>query len=102
MPENQHMNYYNEYNLDEAIAEFLEKYHLKDGYVRVQITKIWNETVGKMIASYTKKVELNNNKLTIYITSPAVKNELMMLKTDIIKQLNKAIGKELIKEVEIR
>ncbi len=55
-----------------------------------------------MIANYTKKVELNNNKLTIYITSPAVKNELMMLKTDIIKQLNKAIGKELIKEVEIR
>ena len=96
------MNYYNEYNLGEAIAEFLEKYRLKDGYIRVQITRIWNETLGNMIASYTKKVELNQHKLTVYITSPAVKNELMMLKTDIIKQLNKAMGEKLIKEIEIR
>ena len=96
------MNYFNEYNLGEAIAEFLEKYHLQDGYVRAQITTIWKNTVGKMVAAYTKKVELNNNRLTIYVTSPVVKQELMMLKTDIIKQLNKSIGKELIKEVEIR
>jgi predicted nucleic acid-binding Zn ribbon protein len=95
------MNYSNEYNLGEAIAEFLEKYHLQEGYARVQIAAIWKKTVGKMIAAYTKKVELNSNILIIQITSPAVKQELMMLKTDIIKQLNKSIGKELIKEVEI-
>ena len=96
------MNYHNEYSLSEAIAEFLEKYHLQDGYTRVQITKIWKETTGKLVASYTKKAELNGSKLTVYITSPTVKNELMMLKTDIIKQLNKAIGKELIKSIDIR
>ena len=96
------MNYHNEYNLGEAIAEFLEKYHLQDGYMRMQITNIWKESAGKMIAAYTKKVELNGNKLVIYVTSSAIKHELMMLKTDIIKQLNKAIGKKLIKEVEIR
>ena len=96
------MNYHNEYSLGEAIAEFLEKYNLQDGYTRVQIATIWKETVGKMVASYTKKVELNGSKLTVYITSPTVKNELMMLKTDIIKQLNKAIGKKLIKDIDIR
>jgi len=96
------MNYHNEYSLNEAIAEFLEKYHLQDGYTRVQITNIWRETVGKMVASYTQKVELNGSKLTVRISSPTVKNELMMLKTDIVKQLNNAIGKKLIKEIEIR
>jgi len=96
------MNYHNEYSLNEAITEFLEKYHLKDSYMRVQISNIWNMIMGDMIARHTRKVELNRHKLTVYVTSSTVKNELMMLKTDIIKQLNKSIGKELIKEIEIR
>ncbi len=91
-----------EYKVNEAIIEFLDKYQLRDGYTRIQIAAIWNETVGKVIARYTKKVELNGNKLTIYITSPTVKNELMMLRSEIIAQMNEKIGKELITEVDIR
>ena len=98
---NQHWGHRSEYNINEAITEFLDKYRLNDGYTRMQIDVIWKETIGKAIAKYTRKVELNGSKLTLYITSPTVKNELLMLRTDIIKQLNNRIGKELIKEVII-
>ncbi|MDR0368947.1 MAG: DUF721 domain-containing protein [Bacteroidales bacterium] len=96
------MRYHNEYSLEEAIAAFLEKYHLQEAYTCTLVANIWKESVGKMIASYTRKVELNKHTLIIYVTSPTVKQELMMLKTDIIKQINKATGEELIKKIEIR
>ena len=98
---NQYLGHRGEYNINEAIAEFLTEYRLNDGYARIQIDAIWRETIGKAIAKYTTKVELNRGKLTLYITSPTVKNELLMLRTDIIKQLNKRIGKELIAEIII-
>jgi predicted nucleic acid-binding Zn ribbon protein len=91
-----------EYRMSEAINEFLKKYRLKDGYTHMQIATIWNETVGKIIALYTKKVELSNGKLSVYITSPIVKNELGISKSALIVKLNKKIGKELIKEIIIR
>ena len=99
---NQHWGHRSEYNINEAIAEFLTKYRLNDGYTCMQIDAIWKDTIGKVIAKYTRKVELNGNKLILSISSPTVKNELLMLRTDIIKQLNNRIGKELIKEIEIR
>jgi predicted nucleic acid-binding Zn ribbon protein len=91
-----------EYCMHDAIDAFLKKYHLKDAYTHMQIATIWNKTVGKIIALYTKKVELSNNILTVYITSPIVKNELRISKSKLIVRLNEKIGKELIKEIIIR
>jgi predicted nucleic acid-binding Zn ribbon protein len=91
-----------EYHINDAIDEFLSKYGLKEGYVRVQIRTIWNKVTGDVIALHTKKVELNNNTLTVYITSPIIKNELIMLKSEIIDKLNEKAGKERIKELIIK
>jgi predicted nucleic acid-binding Zn ribbon protein len=85
-----------------AIAEFLEKNRLKEGVTKCQIAGIWRETVGNAIAKYTKRTELNNNKLTVYTASPIVRKELMMLKTEILEQINKKIGQNLVREIEIK
>jgi len=99
---NQYFGGRSEYKINEAIAEFLDKYRLKDGYTRMQIATIWQETIGEVIARSTKKIELKDNKLILYITSPVVKKELLMLRSEIITQLNNKIGKELVREIEVR
>ena len=99
---NQQFRRRNECNVNEAITEFLDKYRLMDGYTCMQIDSIWKETIGKTIARYTKNIELKDNKLTIYITSPTVKNELLMLRSEIMDKLNEKIGKELVKVIDIR
>jgi len=91
-----------EYKINEAIAEFLDKYRLKEGVTKYQIAGIWKETVGSAIARYTKRIELKDNKLTAYISSPIVRKELMMLKTEILEQINKKIGQDLVKEIDIK
>jgi predicted nucleic acid-binding Zn ribbon protein len=88
--------------VNEAIDEFLEKNRLKEGVVKYQIASIWTQTVGNVIARYTKRTDLNNNKLTVYTSSPTVRKELMMLKTEIMEQINKKIGQNLVREIEIK
>jgi len=99
---NQYIRWQNEYKINEAISEFLNKYNLKDGYTCMQIATIWKETVGKVIDRYTKQIELKNNKLTLHVTSPIVKKELLMLRSEIIVKLNEKIGKKLVQEIDIR
>ena len=91
-----------ECTVNEAISEFLVKNQLEEGVAKYQIAGIWAQTVGSAIARYTKRTELNNKKLTVYTSSPIVRKELMMLKTEIIEQINKKIGQDLVKEVEIK
>ena len=85
-----------------AINEFLEKNRLKEGVTKYQIASIWAEVVGKPIARYTKRTELDNKKLTVYTSSPIVRKELMMLKSEILEQINKKIGQKLVKVIEIK
>jgi len=85
-----------------AIDEFLEKNRLREGVTKYQIATIWAQTVGNVIAKYTKRISLNNNKLTVHTSSPTVRKELMMLKTEILEQINKKIGQDLVKEIEIK
>ena len=91
-----------ECTVNEAIAEFLEKNRLKEGVTKCQIAGIWAEVVGKPIARYTKRTELNNKKLTVNTSSPIVRKELMMLKSEILEQINLKIGQNLVKEIEIK
>ena len=91
-----------ECTVKEAIAEFLEKNRLKEGVTKYQIAGIWQEAVGNTIARYTQKIDLNNTKLTVYSSSPIVRKELMMLKTEILEQINKKIGGNLVKEIDIK
>ena len=98
----QYFNGQSEYKINDAIAAFLDKYRLRDGYMRMQIATIWKETIGENIANFTKEINLKGNKLTLYVTSPIVKKELLMLRSEIIIQLNKKIGKELVQEIEIK
>ncbi|MCL2131984.1 MAG: DUF721 domain-containing protein [Lentimicrobiaceae bacterium] len=91
-----------ESTINEAIAEFLDKNRLKEGVAKYQIAGIWKETVGSAIARYTQKIDLNNGKLTVCSSSPIVRKELMMLKTEILEQINLKIGQNLVREMEIR
>lgn len=57
--------------------------------------------MGKTIAKHTKKVEVRNKCLILYLDSPALKHELSMSKGKIVKLLNDEISENFINEVRI-
>ncbi len=95
-----------ERNREQKIAillqEFLKSKNLKQGYLEYRITKAWGELLGKQIEATTHSLFIKDRKLFVKLHSSVVRNELMMLKQDLIKRLNEYVGSEVIDDIVLR
>ncbi|MDO8899498.1 MAG: DUF721 domain-containing protein [Bacteroidales bacterium] len=92
----------NNQSLGKAIEEVFKTYNLQDKVDGVRIINSWESVVGAMIAGHTTDLYFNKKTLFVYLDSDAIRNELSYAKTLIIKNLNKAVGKEVITDVVFR
>ena len=88
--------------ISEVIQAFLSESGLESRLKEVELINSWEEIVGAMISNRTNKIEIRNGKMTIYLQSSVVKNELMMLRESIKDALNKKAGEELIREIILK
>ncbi len=88
--------------LGEIIKQVLEKHGLQEKLIETRIFSLWEKIMGQPIAVYTDKIVLKKNCLTVYLRSPALRNELSFAKTKIINMINDEIGKPVIREIVFR
>ena len=67
-----------------------------------KLIESWEEVMGKMIAKHTKDIVIRNKQLIVTLDSAALRNELSLAKTKIVKILNEKAGKVVITEVILR
>jgi predicted nucleic acid-binding Zn ribbon protein len=91
----------NEKSLGEAIREMLEHFRLQDKVDETALIDSWESVVGPMVSKYTKEIFIRKRKLFVRIDSPAVKNELLYLKGDLLKAINKHPDHPIIDEIVI-
>ena len=88
-------------SLGDSIQSFLRKHGLEDE-VRIQrILTDWEAFVGSPIAKATEKVWFENGTLHVQMSSPAWRNEMVMARIRLQRNLNERIGKPLISEIII-
>lgn len=54
---------------------------------------------GGNVARYTNSVSVKDGKLFVKLTSPLLKNDLMMQRSVLMKRLNEKVGQELLNEI---
>jgi len=59
----------------------------------------WEEVVGKMINSRTRRIWVKDGVLYLAFTSSVVRNEIAMIKESLIIKLNKKVGLNVIKDM---
>lgn len=59
----------------------------------------WDEIVGRVAARYTTNKVIRNQTLFISLNSPALRTDLSMRKTMLIKELNKRAGGQVIVDI---
>ncbi len=64
--------------------------------------QVWRDTFGNVIADYTSKIIFHKGRLTVYITSSPLKQELNMTKDKVILRLNENLKYKKVEEVVIR
>jgi len=85
--------------LNTTIEGFLESYGLKKGVKQNSAVLYWKEVVGEKISNNTEPQGVEHGTLTVSVSNPTWRQELVFKKKEIIKELNKKIGENTIKEV---
>lgn len=68
----------------------------------MQIKEIWEQIMGKTIATYTDDIQIIKKTLHISTTAGPLKNELLYQKEKIIERVNEHFGSKVIEDVVIR
>ena len=89
----------NDQTIKQAIELLLDTYHLKEKYLETSVVANWEEICGKTIASRTVEVYIKQKKLFLQLSSPMLKQEILLSKKKLIGLINEKSGGEVIKDI---
>jgi hypothetical protein len=75
---------------------------LNSGLNNIKVQKLWQETMGSNVNSYTKDITLKNKTLYVSLSSSVLRQELSYGKQKIVDLINKEIGNEIITKIVLR
>jgi len=86
-------------SLADVLRDYIKENNIGRKLKEVDIVQSWEELLGKTIAHYTRSVVLRNRILFVEISSAVVKNELFMMRDEIVRKLNEKAGEELVDKI---
>lgn len=89
-------------NIAEIVREFLQENQLDTKLDEQEMIRLWYETTGRMVARATKSVEIRNRKMFVSIESSVIRNEISMIKTGLMQELNSRFAEPLIDDIVLR
>jgi predicted nucleic acid-binding Zn ribbon protein len=92
----------NEQSLGEVIQDFLKESGWQKKLDEVHLITQWDKLLGSNLAKYTEEVFIQNDVLHIRLNSSTLRQELSYKKTDLIKELNAMVGKEVITDIILK
>jgi predicted nucleic acid-binding Zn ribbon protein len=92
----------NTQKINEVINNYLKEFDIEDKMKETRLIRSWEQIVGKLIANKTEKKFIKNRKLFVYLNSSIARNELMMLKDSLIRELNKKAGDDVIDDIVLK
>lgn len=81
------------------IEDFLHQGELGKRFAQQQVLEEWKRLGGGNIGQYTQSVYLSGRKLCVKITSPLLKNDLLMSRGALVERLNEKVGGKVIDDI---
>jgi len=89
----------NDKTLKEAIEQMLNVYKIKKRFDETGVVTAWPDLVGKSVANRTKELFVRDRKLFLRIESSVIKNELMLMRSQIIEKINNEAKSIIVEEI---
>lgn len=89
----------NDKTLKEAIEQMLQVYKIKRRFDETAVVAHWPELVGRPVANRTRELYISNKKLFVRIESSVIRNELMMMRSQIVNKINEEAKELLVEEI---
>ena len=89
----------------QSISDLLNMYLRREGLETPLLQKravdAWDTLMGPSIARYTGKKFIKNQTLFVQILNPALRQDLTMMRSRIVKRINETVGSRVIVDVRI-
>ena len=88
--------------LDSALEQMFSAYKIKGKTDQTMVITMWEEIMGKTIASRTTKMFFKGKVLYVELSSAPLKHELTLAKPRIMTLITDKVGKEAIEDIVFR
>ena len=89
-------------SIAEIIGDFMQQEDIETAMLEHRALQHWVNVVGPGINRMTTERYVENGVITVKIASASLRNDLMLSRSAIIEQLNKLVGKPVIREIILR
>lgn len=88
--------------VDGVIMQYLREYGLETPLNEHRLIQAWGTVLGPAVSRYTKELRIYNQVLFVTVSSAAIRNELMMRRTELVSRLNSQVGAQVITQIVLR
>lgn len=88
-------------SLADVINRCLRQNGLETPLLQKRVIDSWSDVTGHAVERYTEGKFIRNQVLFVKITSPALRADLSMMRTQLVARLNAKVGSRVITDVKI-
>ena len=85
--------------IDIAIQQFMRINGIETPYNQYRLIQAWPVVMGPLVQRHTANIFIKNQTLHVQITSPAIKQNLLMEHRSLARKLNEHIGAQVIEDI---
>ncbi len=89
----------NDKTIKEAIEQMLNVYKIRRRWDETAVITNWAEIVGKSVANRTSEIFINNKRMFLRIESSVVRNDLMLMRSQILERINNKAEGVIVEEI---
>ena len=89
-------------SLGSVIREFLKEEKFDSKIAEIEAVNLWESIIGKQIARATSSIYIKDGTLYVHLKSSIVRNELFMMRNDIMQVINQRIGRRVVKAIILK
>ena len=87
--------------LGEILMKLLRDEGLETPLRQKRLIDAWETVAGPMVARYTTEKFIKNQTLLVKITNPALRHDLTMMRTQLVRRLNEQLGVLVITDIKV-
>ncbi len=87
-------------NIGDLLAQYLRQEGLETPLLQKRLLASWEEVTGPVVERYTQQKFIKNQTLFVKISNPALRQDLSMMRTQLVKRLNEKVGSMVITDVK--
>ena len=88
-------------SLDDVVGQFLRHEGLETPLQQKRLIDAWGKVAGNVVEKYTAEIFIRNQTLFVKIQNPALRSDLSMMRSELVRKLNAEVGSMLITDVKI-